>query len=56
MQQYRSYIAYSKTPEFTEVLAFYYRIYELLDLNDFGKTNQPFLQNNDREVQTLGML
>ena len=39
MQKYKAYIVYSKTSEYTEVLAFYPRIYELLKLNDFKKSN-----------------
>ncbi len=56
MQKYRAYVAYSNTTSYTEVIAFYPRIYQLLDLNDFDNTNKPYLKVNNIQVQTLGML
>ena len=56
MQKYRAYVAYYTTSSSTEVLAFYPRIYQLLDLNDFDKTKQTYLKDNNIQVQTLGML
>lgn len=56
LQTFYSWVAYSKSSGALEIIAFYYRIYELLETNDFRKTNLEFLKANNREVQTLGML
>lgn len=49
-------MAYSRDKGYVAVVAFYYRIYELLGTNDFRKTNDEFLAANNPEGQTLGML
>lgn len=56
MQTYEAWVAYSRDKGYVAVVAFYYRIYELLGTNDFRKTNDEFLAANNPEGQTLGML
>ncbi len=56
MQTYRPWVMYTRDSTAIEVVAFYYRIFELLQKNDFKGANAQKLKENDRSAQTLGML
>lgn len=48
MSRFKAWVFYAQNDGRTEIVAFYYRIYELLETNDFDKTNSPYLAYNDR--------
>jgi hypothetical protein len=55
-QKFNIWATYTLSEEVLEVHSFYWRVYELLEKNDFSMKNQHFLKSNDRVHQALGLL
>lgn len=55
-QNFNIWLTYSVSPTSVNIIAFYMRVYELLAKNDFKRTNQAYLLNNNKEMITIGLL
>lgn len=46
-QTYKAWVTYSVDKSALELHSFYYRVYELLELNDFNSTNRKYREAHD---------
>lgn len=55
-QQYNIYATYGKQEGSIEIYSFYFRVFELIGLNDFNKTHKDILANDCFEIIPLAIL
>lgn len=55
-QLWNIWLIYSIEDNTLEIYTLYYRIYDLLERNDFDGTNKIYLTKNDRAIQALGLI